>query len=294
MFEDIAQMEKEIETFRKNVVASSDLIEGISQLSAATRQHQESVASSSDKAIKKIESCVKQIKAENSSLLQSFEEKNEASMKRLQQDISSEKAIYLADLERINTDFQTSQDIYIDSLKQTRDKISEYQDSLGNIAEQIKADHSTALKALGERVNAAIAELQQSSETSLQAKLMEIDKIKTSMEALADQSSMKTDEQIQLLVTETERLLSEIETELAAERSDYAEKLRISEQTIKEYQAAAEQKYNEFVQRLETTNVDQIYKEVQGLKQSVKTQFMILMGSMGVVLAAVIVSIILK
>jgi hypothetical protein len=48
MFKDVAEMEREIETFRKNVVASSELVEGISQLTAETMKQKESFSASTE------------------------------------------------------------------------------------------------------------------------------------------------------------------------------------------------------------------------------------------------------
>ena len=41
MFEDVAQMEKEIESFRKNMLASSELVEGIAQLITETKKQKD-------------------------------------------------------------------------------------------------------------------------------------------------------------------------------------------------------------------------------------------------------------
>ena len=158
MFEDIAQMEKEIETFRKNIAASSELVEGISQLTEATKQREESFSASTDSLIKRIDACILQIKEDHASALQALNNENSSTINTLQKNLLSEQSSRLAELERIKSELENMQ-------------------------------------------------------------------------------------------------------------ASYAEKLTQTELIIKEYQKNAEQQYNDFVHRLETTNVDQIFKEVQELKQ---------------------------
>ena len=78
MFEDIDQMEREIETFRKNIVASSELIEGITKLTEATRQQQESFSASADELIKKLDSCILEIMSDHETALKTLSNNNNA------------------------------------------------------------------------------------------------------------------------------------------------------------------------------------------------------------------------
>ncbi len=218
MFEDVAQMEKEIETFRRNVVASSELVEGISRLTETAKQQMESFSASADDIIKKLDSCIN----------------------------------------------------------------------------EIKADHLSALQTLSDNNSAAITGLQEKASADLQAKLSEIEKIRSSIESCRTETVKKADEQLRQLSEESERLITELTHELSAQQDAYSEKLQRTEQTINGYQTDAEIKYNEFIRRLETTNVDQMFKEVQDLKQSFKTRFLIIMGGIGITLVAALLGIILK
>ncbi len=218
MFEDVAQMEKEIETFRNNVVASSELVEGISRLTETTRQQKEAFSVSSNELIKKIDSCVM----------------------------------------------------------------------------EIKSDHESALKALSNNNNAAITELQEKAAADLQAKLKSIDQIRSSIEACRVDTTKKADEQLQQLSDESHTIIAELKAELSAQQSAFIENLQHTEQTIKGYQSDAEQKYKDFISRLETTNVDQIFKEVQDLKHSVQTKFFIMTVGVLLTLVATVLGLILK
>lgn len=218
MFEDVAQMEKEIETFRKNIVASSELVEGIAGLTEATRLHKESYVAATAELLRKIDDSI--------------------------------------------------------------------------IA--IKADHEATLKALSERVDAAISDVQKKSADDLAARIKEINGIRAAIEENQAQTTKKTDEQIQRLIRECERLIAEMKSELASQQAAYSERTHQTEQAIREYQNDAEKKYKEFVNRLETTNVDQIYKEIQDLKKSIQMKFMILMGGIGVAMVVSVIGLILK
>jgi hypothetical protein len=185
MFEDIAQMEKEIETFRKNVVASSELVEGIIQLTEATNQQKEAVAKATDSLGSEVESCVAQIKEDHATALRALNDENKSVISALQENLSAEQASRLAELDRLKNELQKMQASYVEKLNQT--------------------DHA-----------------------------------------------------------------------------------------IQEYQRNAEIQYSDFVRRLQTTNVDQIFREVQELKQSMKAKFLLLMGGIGLTLIATILNFVLK
>ena len=218
MFEDIAQMEKEIEAFRKNVVAASQLVEGIVELTEATKKHKETYSAATAELLKKVDVCTA----------------------------------------------------------------------------EIKADHESALRTLSSNNDTAISTLHKNMSAEQQARMAEMHQIKTALESCQAETTKKTDEQIRQLTTECERLISEMKTTLSAQQTTYAEKLQQTEQVIRGYQSEAEKKYHEFVNRLESTNVDQIFKEVQDLKQSIQTKFMILMGGIGATLIVAILGLILK
>ncbi len=218
MFEDIAQMEKEIETFRKNIAASSELINGIAELTEATKKQKESFKSSSEALVEKLDACIDQFKADHNNALQSLESKNAA---------------------------------VIDELKQT-------------IAANMKDW------------------------------LLQLETAKTAIEDCKATIAKTSDEQIKNFSDECGRIISEMQSDLASQQSAYLTKLEETDKVISGYQTEAENKYNSFVQRLEATNVDQIFKEVQELKKSIQTKFIILMAGVGAAVVAAIVSIVIK
>ncbi len=294
MFEDVAQMEKEIETFRKNVVASSELVEGIKGLTEATRQHEEACSAATADLLKKIDACIVEIRRDHESALCTLSSNNDAAITALQKNIAAEVETRMSELQQIKSALENLQTSYVERLQHTETTIREYESKLDDSVKQIKIDHEAALKVLSDRVDSAMVEQHEKSTKDLADKMAEIEKIKASIEEYQSQTTKKADEQIQQLAESCERLITEMKTELASQQSAHIEKLQHTEQTIGEYQAAAEEKYNEFVKRLESTNVDQIFKEVQDLKQSIQLKFVILMGGIGAAIVASVIGLILK
>lgn len=294
MFEDVAQMEKEIETFRKNVVASSELVEGINGLTEATRQHKETYSAATEDLIKKIDACIAEIKTDHEAALRTLSSNNDAALTALQKNMAAEVETRMSELQQIKSALENLQASYAERLQRNETTIREYESRLDNSVEQIKTDHEAALRALSDRIDSAMAEQHEKSTKDLADKMAEIEKIKASIEEYQAQAAKKADEQVQQLVEDCERLITEMKTELASQQSAHVEKLQHTEQTIGGYQTAAEEKYDEFVKRLESTNVDQIFKEVQDLKQSIQLKFMILMGGIGTAIVVSVIGLILK
>lgn len=106
MFEDVNEMEREIETFRKNVVASSDLVEGITRLTAETKKQKESFSASTEELLKKLDSCIEQFKNDHESALRALSNSNGAAIETLQKNMSAEQQARIADLEKIQAELQ--------------------------------------------------------------------------------------------------------------------------------------------------------------------------------------------
>lgn len=207
MFEDIAQMEKEIEEFRKNIIASSDLINSIADLTKATKEQKDSFDASAEKLTQKLDSCIA----------------------------------------------------------------------------QFRADHDSSI----ETMKKSIAD-------DMQAWISNIEKIKTSIETEQTAATQKNEEQIKQFTSESERILDEMKNTISAQQEAFSQKATQTEEVIRGYQKEAENKYNGFINILESTNVDQIFKEVQNLKQSMQTKFVILMAGIGITLLVAALGLILK
>lgn len=298
MFKDIAQMEKEIEEFRNNIVASSELIKGIEDLTEATKKQKESFDSSSVALVKKLDACIEQFKEDHNSALQALETKNVATIDELKQAIATNMEDWLSHLEETK--------ISIEAYKATIIRISgEQQDFFNSSSEalvkkldacidQFKADHNSALQTLENKNAATIDELKQAIATNMEGWLSHLESAKASIESCEAAITKNSNEQIRNLSDECTRIISEMQSNFATQQSAYLAKLEETDKTISSYQSATEEKYKSFVQRLEAINVDQVFKEVQDLKKSIQTKFAILMTGVGIAVVAAILSIVIK
>lgn len=247
MFEDVTEMEREIETFRKNLAASSELIEGISHLTAETKKQKESFSSSTAELLRKLDACVEQFKADHDSALRAMSDSNITTVKTLQENMSAEQQVRIAELEKIEASFRKNM---ADAAVQSDALVKAISDTNESIANTFHQD--------------------------------------------AEKLQRLSLEQIKQLNADCERIISDMKSSLETQQNSFATTLQEAEEIIKGYQSSAEIKYSEFVSRLESTNVDQIFKEVQDLKQSVRTKFMILIGGIGITAIVSIITLILK
>lgn len=225
MFEDVAQMEKEIEVFRSNIIASSELVSGIEGLTESINQQKESFSASSELLVKKLDSCIEQFKSDHDASLQELTSSNSASIESLRQGVFDDMQQWILKLE--------------------------------NIKDSIVSCETEATKKNEEHINYVASEVER-------------------------------------IVSSAEQFVADMKKTVSTEKDAFTERLSQTELALQTYQADAETKYNSFVQKLESTNMDQIYKEMQDLKKSIQTIFFILMVSIGVTLATVILSIIIK
>lgn len=238
MFEDLTQMEKEIETFRNNISASSELVEGISLLISETKKQKESMSASTESLIKKLEASVAQFKKDQDKAVQVLGESNDTMLNALQQNLKSEQQNRIAEIESI-------------------------QGEIKKCLEVSSADADKHLKALTDTGEALTAALRQG----------------------ADSFQMAANQNIEQMNSDCQCIISEAKNTMTNLQTDYEKQLLQAESTIKDYQKSAEDKYNEFVERLERTNVDQIFKQVQDLKKSVNIKFALLMSGVLATLA---------
>jgi ethanolamine utilization cobalamin adenosyltransferase len=316
MFEDINEMEREIETFRKNVIASSELVEGISRLTAETKKQKESFSTSTEELLHRLDDCLTQFKSDHEAALRTLSNSNDATIKKLQKNLSSEQQARITELDRIQAEFKANQadaiekaeiqqNAFINKLLETESVIkgcqltteTKYAESISKLdacVAQFRSDHDAALHTLRDSNNAAIETFQKNLSADQETWIAELQQIKTALESCQAEAIKEADEQIHLLTNECDCLIAEMKTELAIQQNTYAEKLQKTEQVIRGYQFTAEQKYKEFINHLETTNVDQIFKEVQDLKKSIQMKYAMLLCGIGLTLVVSLLSILLK
>lgn len=305
MFENVTEMEKEIETFRKNIVASSELVEGISDLTAATKQQRDNFAAQSGKLLKKLDACIQQFKADHDAALAALKTANAETVSALESKMTAEQKTRIGELEEIQREMEQAaseaaakSDSQLEQIQAIKTDFSaqsgELLKKLNDCIRRFNEDHDAALAALKTGNAETISALEVRMSADQKTRMDELAEIQRGMVKTAADASAQYDRQLEHLSSECERLLRQMQTTIQEQQTAYLERLQQTEQTIKSYQAETEKKYADFLKRLENTNVDQIFKEVQDLKQSVQTKFMILMVGVGVTLVVTILSLIMK
>lgn len=295
MFEDVAQMEKEIESFRKNMLASSELVESVAQLITETKKQKDEMSASTKALIKELEACVAQFKADHDGALQSLSRNNEALLRSVQSDMSSEQQRRISEIKLIQGDIKECLEASSADAKKQLAELS----STGKVltsafhqdAESVKSSNASQMQKLASDNAEAMDTLHKNIASEQEKLIKELHDIQKALDEClaavhldAENFQKISTQNIEQMDESCQRIISDTKATMDSLQSDFASKLQQIESTIKGYQAAAEDKYTEFVDRLERTNVDQIFKEVQDLKHSVQIKFAILMGGVGAAL----------
>lgn len=143
----------------------------------------------------------------------------------------------------------------------------------------------------------------QTSDISVQSNLV-IEQLKE-VPATTEQKNEVLRDHVTSSVRELERLINNIPDqvksansivmgeELAkfkAEHDRYLSELGKVQKTVSDYKTELEMKHAEFISKLESTNIDQIYKLTQETKDSMKKRFSILFAGLSVTFVLLIVS----
>ena len=96
------------------------------------------------------------------------------------------------------------------------------------------------------------------------------------------------------ITKKNESFASDAVTQLTTAQKDYIERMDQVEKTIKESEEELTSKYQQFVAKLESTNIDQIFSSVQELKKSLSTKLTLLLSGVGISIVLAVVALILK
>lgn len=150
MFDDIAQMEKEIEIFRNNILASSELIKGITDLTEATKQQSDSFKTSSEALIKKLDDCITQIKADHDEALRNLENSNAAVVERLHQSITADMAEWLAALDNSKKAIESCEAV---TAQKTDEQITRLSDECERLISEMQSSLTAQQESFLEKLN---------------------------------------------------------------------------------------------------------------------------------------------
>lgn len=225
MFTDIEQLEKEIQAFKKNILASNELIQTIEAVVAAAKKQN-------------------------------------------------------SDYQTATTALQDKMDTHADGLK----KLSE-----DTIAQMLAESKKTANEVQG-IANTTVADMSAANKTLLAdtveqlkaAQKVYIDALETVKVALSETTA------------ERGKQLDEATEALKTAQKEYFDRLAQIETAITATKEELDNKYKAFLEKLESTNMDQIFKVCQEMKKSIEAKLLLLTGGVGIAIILMIVSFFIK
>lgn len=304
MLTTIQELEREIEQFHKNVKDSNELMKILMSVASLTKAQKESFELQTktlqdeltklppemgDLFQKKIETFLQETRKENqllqtaiSSLMESYCTKVAVSEKVIteipsvlnKQNEESNKR-HIESLERLENTYSqsltSSMERYLGKVEFTTESIAKVPSALDNQLQKNLIQNVEDLKQIQERYAASLAETNDSFYKALQAAV-------ESVRVTPDQIKESSDRQYSAFLKELGQLTDSHMAQLSATESHIA---ALSEQL--------ETKYNAFVTKLESTNMDQIYQYCQDMNKSISMKLGITLGGVAV---AIILSIV--
>jgi len=225
MFESVEQLEKEVDAFHKNILASTELVKGIEEIIATTKAQKDEYAAASSALLLKLDSDAKKLNKSNEEALAKLNKENSSVIEA----------------------FKTNSDDLLNRIAEVPDSIEKKNETLLNSIKQCTED-------LKSSSNKVIAQLK----------------------------------------TDNANIIDEAVKSINAEQKAYLEKLEATDKSIQKCEAELSSKYNEFLIKLQSTNIDQIFKTCQDLKKSVNTKLTLLSVGIGISIALMIVSFFVK
>lgn len=254
MFESIDELEKEVQDFRQNILASKQLINSINQLTTTTKKQQERLATAAEALMKKLDATPAAIKTDNSVLLD--------------------------ELKSCIADFRKGNQELVSHLS------TESEEHIKDSTASISAAYQE-YTARAESVETAL----KNSEIELASKYSAF--IETLESTNADLQKGNED-LVSHLSAENKRLLEESITSISATCHEHIARLESVEAALKKSEIELASKYDAFIEKLESTNVDQLFKMCQDIKKSVQKKFTFLMSGICIMLIIIILSIFVK
>jgi hypothetical protein len=298
MFQNIEELEKQVKEFQKNILASSAFIEGIQNLTNMVESQQVQFDKDAKDVLGAIDTYTKYIKEQTDLLIKSISEqtskeaddfaksneeliaKVKASSEELIKFVTEKITEKVDELSRSNAELTANSKASSEGLaKFVTDKVDELSKSNTEMTSKAKADVDALIKFVTEHTTAKAKEVTDSNSELIRGFESRFVEYEKSLGLLFDR--VKADN-----VKISEDAISAFRTI----NQEYGKKLDEESALLKELIAKLEIKYNEFIQKLENTNVDMLFAEVQNMKKAINNKFTLLFAGVGVAIALIIVS----
>ena len=286
MFNDIEQLEKEVQAFRQNMLGSASLIRSLEGLLDALKAQTRELSARSSEMTGRLDSQYASIQTKSDEVLNIMAQKLSAG-------VADMRAVTDGAAMRLSTDNKTYMDTAVSRIRETqKDYIDAVQASQRAI-ERCEAEVRTQARSVMDQLCAENRKNLDDTASRIQAAQQDyiaaVQAAKTAMgeyEAAFEHHSQALTDQ---LCAENRKNLDDTISRLLASQKAYTDKLQTTEQVLQAYSTELGQKYADFLDRLERTNIDQIYQYCVSMRKGIETRMTILMAGVGaaVVLALV-------
>lgn len=253
MLTTIQELEREIDQFHKNIKDSNELMKILMSLASLTKTQTESF----EVRTKALQDDLAKLSPELSDL---FQKKVEGFV----QEVHSEHQSYQATVAKL-------MDGYAERFSRAESALEGVPSALEAQMQKDRVENVAGLKQIQEQYAADLAKTNEAFSKQLQV-------VVESIQAVSGQIKDNSDQQYNAFLKELEKMVDVRLTQLSE-----------TEKRVVDLSQQLELKYNAFVTKLESTNMDQLYKYCQDMNKSINTKLSIALGGVAV---AVIVSII--
>lgn len=248
------QLEQEIEQFRQNILASAALLDNLDALVSVVRKQSDDFKSSSSGLLSKMDGHASDMK-------QASKETLDQMTAELDRCTAELRLVVDQAASRIDSDSRQSLNGAIDQIRSSQQIYIEKLESIHVTLEALRSSNETVSRAFSDKCNSTIVEMQGMT-----------DRLDAGNKAYLDSAA----------------------GQIAAAQAEYIKSLQSAEAAIRDLSADLKRRYNEFLAKLEETNMNQIYQACLGMKKSLETKLLIATSVAGIAAIAAVISILVK
>ena len=283
MFESVEQLEKEVKEFQQNILASSDFVNNLNEIVAAISAQERDFAAKSAELTAKIDDNAEAMLSSQTEALKKLLDENQTLTKHLSDTAAELEAQMKSQVETVKADHQ---ELVQQLAEQNRAISTEFGDKGASLISEIKA-----IPVELDKSNAALSDSFQRSVASI---IEAANSICASQKAQADALSAHCDNLLASMNDANQEHLAKTAEIVSSTQKEYIRIIEEAEAEIKSCKADLSEKYDEFLKKLESTNVDQMFKLCQEMKQSVNAKLVIIMSGVCVSLVLALISLFIK
>lgn len=307
----IENLEREIEQFQKNVMASSELVKLLNQMLDQIKSQNESFNQKSNDLISRIDkvpenietannTCNDQIKSDVANELEQslskFSDEQNQYIRSLEETRSQiQKYIEHSDLQKNEVDIKITDilkrcDLLIEQIKTDNDRtIGEIKLSVDKIASdrisELKTEQDKYIKTLDETKQAIVNQLDKLDafeEHTINRHSELIKKVESTVEIIKKEN----DESVESIKKDNDEVLIKRNTELVEEFNKYISELKETQQVIKSSEKKLDESYEDFLNTLKKMNISNLYNQNQQLKDELnkRTTIIMIMAIVGIII----------